>query len=195
MYELLAGRSGASVPWRQVDLFWGDERYLPPDHPQSNYHLARIALIDRVTIPPANVRPMPTQYADMDVAARAYEDVIREYFGDRPPRFDILLLGMAADGHIASLFPGQPALHERHRWVVAATVPADPPRRLTMTFPLINQAHAVVFLVAGRAKADAVRRATAPGTPIADVPAAGVAPDDGTLTWWLDAAAAGQLGE
>jgi 6-phosphogluconolactonase len=195
MYELLAGRFGASVPWPQVDLFWGDERYVPPDDPQSNYHLAKVALLDHITIPPANVRPMPTRHPDMDVAAREYEDEIRRYFHDRRARFDILLLGMAADGHVASLFPGQPALRERDRWVVAATVPADPPRRLTMTFPLINQAHAVIFLVAGTAKADAIRRAMAPGTAIDELPAAGVRPEHGTLTCWLDAAAAGQIGE
>lgn len=194
-YGLLAGRFGASIPWPRVDLFWGDERYVPPDDPQSNYRLARVALLDHITIPPANVHPMPTQYADMDIAARAYEDEIREYFSNRPPRFDILLLGMAANGHVASLFPGHPALRERDRWVVAATVSADPPRRLTMTFPLINQARAVVFLVAGAAKADAVRRAMAEGTPIDEVPAAGVTPGHGTLTWWLDDDAAGQIRE
>lgn len=195
MYEIWAERFGASVPWRQVDVFWGDERYVPPDDPQSNYRLARAALLDRVPIPPANVRPMPTHHAGIVVAAREYEDLIRGYFKDRPPRFDILLLGLGADGHVASLFPGQPALRERDRWVVAATVPADPPRRLTMTLPLINRARAVIFLVAGPAKAAAVRRAMTPGTAADEVPAAGVAPESGSLTWWLDAAAAGEIGE
>jgi 6-phosphogluconolactonase len=194
-YDLLAGPAGASVPWPQVDVFWGDERYVPLEDPQSNYHLARVALLDHVGIRPENVRPVPTHHADPDVAAREYEQGIREYFGSGAPRFDLVLLGMAANGHVASLFPGQPALHERDRWVVAATVPADPPRRVTMTLPLLNQAEAVLFLVAGKAKAGAVRRALTPGTRVDDVPAAGVVPEHGTLVWWLDAAAAGGLRE
>lgn len=194
-YELLAERFGNAVRWARVDVFWGDERYVSPDDPRSNCRLARLALLDRIPIPPANVHPMPTGHAEMEAAAREYEALIRSYFGAQPPRFDILLLGMAADGHVASLFPGHPALDERARWVVAATVPADPPHRLTMTLPLINQARAVAFLVAGGAKADAVRRALARTTPAREVPAAGVAPASGELTWWLDAAAASGLGD
>lgn len=194
-YELLAERFGNVVRWPRVDLFWGDERYVGPDDPRSNYRLARSALLDRIPVPPLNVYPVPTGHADPEIGAREYEARIRAYFGARPPRFDILLLGMAADGHVASLFPGHPALDERTRWVVAVTVPADPPRRVTMTLPLINQARAVVFLVAGAAKADAVRRAVARGTPVREVPAAGVAPASGELAWWLDAAAASGLGE
>lgn len=193
MYELLAEQFGATIPWPRVDLFWCDERYVPHDDPRSNYRLARLTLLDRVAIPPENVHPMPTHYADPAEAARHYEALIRGYFGDLPPRFDLLLLGVAANGHVASLFPRHPALGERERWIVAATVPADPPQRLTMTFPLINQARAVAFLIAGPTKADAVRRALQPVTTVEDVPAAGVSPESGTVTWWLDAAAAAGL--
>ncbi len=194
MYELLAEQSGATIPWPRVDLFWCDERYVPHDDPRSNYRLARFTLLDRIAIPPENVHPMPTHMADPHDAARDYETLIRGYFGGAPPQFDVLLLGIAANGHVASLFPHHPALRERDRWIVAATVPADPPQRLTMTFPLINQARALAFLVAGPTKADAVRRALQPVTTIEDVPAAGVSPESGTVTWWLDAAAAAGLG-
>jgi 6-phosphogluconolactonase len=192
MYDLLAERFAAAIPWPHVDLFWCDERYVPYDDPRSNYRLARLALLDRISIPVGNVHPMPTH--DVALAgAREYEALIRSYFGDAPPRFDLLLLGMAANGHVASLFPHHPALDERTRWIAAVTVDADPPHRLTMTFPLINQAAAVWFLVAGSTKADVVRRAMQPETAVDDVPAAGVSPESGAVTWWLDAAAAAGL--
>lgn len=194
MYELLAERFGATIPWPQVDLFWCDERYVPHDDPRSNYRLARIALLDRIAIPAENVHPMPTHYPDPSEAAREYEAMIRGYFRDGVLAFELLLLGVAANGHVASLFPHHPALTERERWVLAATVDTDPPRRLTMTFPLINQARAVAFVVAGPTKAEAVRRALQPATTIDDVPAVGVSPESGMLTWWLDAAAAAGLG-
>jgi len=194
MYELLAERFGEAIPWAQVDLFWGDERYAPPDHPQSNFRMARLALLDRVKVPSTNAHPIPTHYEDPQHAAAAYEELLRDYFRGRPPRFDMLLLGMAANGHVASLFPHQPSLHERTRWVIAVEVPADPPQRITMTFPLINQAAHIAFLVAGPTKGEAVRRALQPGSKIEDVPAAGIAPVSGSVTWWLDASAAALLG-
>lgn len=193
LYELLAERFAWTVPWSQVDVFWCDERYVASDDPRSNYRLARLALLDRIPMPAGNVHPIPTHHADPEDAAREYESVIRGYFHERSPRFDLLLLGMAANGHVASLFPHHLALPERDRWVVAATVPADPPERVTMTLPLINQAASISFLVAGSTKAEAVRRALRPGTAVDDVPAAGVAPESGRVTWWLDAAAAAHL--
>jgi 6-phosphogluconolactonase len=194
LYELLGERFATGVPWPQVDLFWCDERYVSPDDLRSNYRLARLALLDRISIAREHIHPMPTRFSAPDDAAREYETLIRGYFKDRPPQFDLLLLGMAANGHVASLFPHHPALDERDRWIVAVTVAADPPQRLTMTFPLINQAAAVAFVVAGATKADAVRRAMQPGTTIEDVPAVGVAPEAGVVTWWIDATAAAGLG-
>jgi len=194
MYELLAERFATAIPWPRVDLFWCDERYVSADDPRSNYGLARLTLLDRIAIPPENVHPMPTHHDDPEEAAREYEALIRGYFQPGLPRFDLMLLGIAANGHVASLFPHHPALAERDRWIVAATVPADPPERLTMTFPLINQAAAVAFVVAGPTKAEAVRRALQTATSVDDVPAAGVSPESAAVTWWLDAAAAGGLG-
>lgn len=193
MYELLAERHAVDVPWSRIDLFWGDERYVPHDHPQSNFLLAKTALLDRIPVPPANVHPMPTDHEDPDAAARAYEALLREYFRGREPSFDLLLLGMAANGHVASLFPHHPALRERTRWIVAAEVPAEPSRRVTFTYPLINRAASVAFLVAGSAKAEAVARAMRPGTTPDEVPAAGVRPAGGDVRWWLDRSAAALL--
>lgn len=190
LYELLAERHRETIPWGRVDLFWGDERYVPHDHPQSNYRLAKVSLLDHVPVPSANVHPMPTHHPDPADAARDYESLLREYFRERPAGFDVLLLGMAANAHVASLFPRQPALRERSRWVLAVEVPADPARRLTLTYPLINLARRVAFLVAGPAKAEAVARAMEPGARVEDVPAAGVRPASGDTTWWLDRQAA-----
>lgn len=195
MYELLALRFGATVPWSQVDLFWGDERYVPHDDPRSNYRLARVSLLDHVAVPPQNIHPIPTHNPEPMRAAGEYEEFLRRYFQSRPPQLDVMLLGMAANGHIASLFPHQPSLHEQSHWVIAADVPADPPQRITMTFPIINEAAYVAFLVAGAGKAEAVRRALEPGANVDEVPAVGVAPKSGRVVWWLDSSAASLLAE
>lgn len=193
LYELLADQFGAAIPWKQVDLFWGDERYVPYDDSRSNYRLARLALLDHVAVPPEDVHPMPTYHMDPQDAAAEYEQVLRDYLADATVGLDVVLLGLAANGHVASLFPQHSALREAHRWVTAVEVPADPPQRLTMTFPVINQAAVVSFLVSGEAKAQAVAQALRPGNRIEDVPAAGVSPASGLVTWWLDTAAASQL--
>lgn len=194
LYEILAKRFKDAVPWARVDVFWGDERYVPPDDSRSNYRMARLALLDHVPLAPENIHPIPTHHVDPQQAAAQYEALLRDYFIGRAPRFDLLLLGLAGNGHVASLFPHQPALHEQAHWMVAAEVPADPPQRITMTFPLINQAVHIVFLVAGPTKAEAVRRAHEGGSVVEEVPAAGVKPQSGNVTWWLDAAAAALLG-
>lgn len=187
MYELLSAH--ADIPWTNVHLFWGDERYVPHDHPASNFRMARQALLARIDIPAGNVHPMPTDHADPGEAARTYEAVLRAHFGS-DPRFDLILLGLGPDGHTASLFPGSAALLEVQRWVVAVTAPADPPIRLTLTLPILNRAAQVHFLVTGHDKAEALRRARRGNTDAC--PASRVQPADGTLTWWVDRAAAGQ---
>lgn len=193
MYEILAARFTDVIPWARVDLFWGDERYVPSDDPRSNYRMARLALLDHVAVPTENVHPMPTHHADPQSAAEEYERLLRDYFAGGAHQFDLFLLGLAANGHVASLFPHHRALHEQRRWVTAVEVPADPPQRLTMTFPIINQAAVVFFLVAGETKAQAVAQAFQPGNRVDEVPAAGVTLASGHVTWWLDAAAAAHL--
>lgn len=190
LYRSLATEHRDAVPWGQVHLFWGDERYVPPDDPRSNYRLVQDSLLGDVPIPRENVHPMPTHFPDPRDAARAYERDLRANFPGPWPRLDLILLGIGPDGHTASLFPGSPALGERERWVVDVQVPAEPPGRLTLTLPVLNHGAAVFFLAAGADKAEAVRRAlTGPRDPLA-CPAGAVRPEGGNLVWWLDEGAA-----
>ncbi len=191
LYHGLAADYGDRLPWAQVHVYWGDERSVPHDAPQSNYRMAREALLDRVPVPPANIHPMHTHPPDPNATAAAYEATLRAAFPGPWPRFDLILLGLGADGHTASLFPGSSALDEHERWVVAVSVPADPPVRLTLTLPVLRAAAHVGFLVVGANKAEALRRAL--GTPDPRTcPAAAVRPEGG-VTWWVDAAAASRL--
>jgi len=183
-----------SPDWTRVHLFWGDERYVPPDDPQSNYRMAREALIDHVPIPPENVHPVPTTVGDAREAARQYEAELVKAFGLKPgevPRFDLILLGMGADGHVASLFPGTAALEETKRLVVANWVPALETWRITMTLPVLNHAANVMVLVSGKEKSETLRRVLkGPHTPPL-LPAERLKPTNGTLTWLVDRDAAG----
>jgi len=190
LYRLLATAYRERIPWGRVYLFWGDERYVPPEDPRSNYRLVRETLLDHVPIPAENVHPMPTQFPDPNGAARAYAETMRAYFPGPWPRFDLVLLGLGADGHIASLFPGSAALDERDRWVTAARAPAEPSQRLTLTLPALNHAARVWFLVAGTEKARALRRALVDAPRPHHCPAVGVRPVDGAAVWWVDDAAA-----
>jgi len=140
------------IPWKNVDVYFGDERAVPPTDPMSNYGMARASLLDRVPVPAANVRRMEGERADLDAAARDYERLL-------PPAFDILLLGIGPDGHTASLFPGAATLDERVRRVVAADSPFPPPRRLTITPPVIAAARRTAMIVSDRDKAGIVQRA------------------------------------
>jgi 6-phosphogluconolactonase len=190
MHELLA-EDTTGIDWSHVHLYWGDERCVGPDDPQSNYRMALESLITRVPIPPENVHRIRGEDPP-EKAARDYEEVLKRTFGVEPPdlpRFDLLLLGVGSDGHTASLFPGTAALNERERWVVANYVPQLGTWRITLTFPVINNAAIVMFLVAGRDKADAIHRIFSPG--IADKPpAAFVDPRNGVAIWLLDSEAA-----
>ena len=185
-YELLATEPfAASVDWTRVHLFWGDERCVPPDHPDSNYRMARAALLDKVQIPAANVHRMRCELAPQQAAA-AYERELEKALGE-DGRFDLILLGLGADGHTASLFPGAAALGERERRVLAVYVEKLKAWRVTLTLPVINTARHVIFLVSGTSKAETLARIRA-GEPL---PAGLVRPDQGRLLWLLDRAAAG----
>ncbi|MGC8783373.1 MAG: 6-phosphogluconolactonase [Armatimonadota bacterium] len=186
LYRLLATEYRQQIDWSRVHLFWGDERYVPHDHPASNFRMARETLIAPLNIPPENIHPMPTDAASPDDAARLYEQELRTFFG-RIPRFDLVLLGIGADGHTASLFAGTAALKERKRWVAVGEAPVEPRVRLTLTLPVLNAAQTVYFLVTGADKAEAARRVLIENAPL---PAALVLPEDGELIWWLDKQAA-----
>ncbi len=155
LYELLA-RGDDALPWERIHLFWGDERFVPAHDERSNYRAAAVTLVGRVPIPLDHVHPVPTDAPDPEAAARAYERTLRGFFGEGATEtFDLVLLGMGADGHTASLFPGDPALDETERWVRAARAPegAEPRARVTLTLPALAAAREALFLVTGTDKA------------------------------------------
>ncbi len=183
-YERLAADEFAGrVEWARVHLFWGDERCVPPDHPDSNYGLARQALLDKISILPENIHRIQGELPP-DQAAALYQAELESVLG-LDGRFDLILLGMGADGHTASLFPGTAALQERQRAVVAVYVERLQAWRVTLTLPVLNAARNVVFLVSGAEKAPTLARLQA-GEPL---PAGQVRPRQGKLTWLVDQAA------
>jgi 6-phosphogluconolactonase len=189
-YELLA-ESRTRVAWDRVHVFWGDERCVAPTDPESNYGAAKAALLDRVAIPPENVHRIRGELAP-DAAADAYEVELRDFFGmNALPEFDLVLLGMGADGHTASLFPNTEAVTETQKLVVAYHVPVLGRNRMSITFPLINAARNVILFVTGSDKADAVAKLLG-GDPAAraELPVSRVNPEHGNFKIILDGAAA-----
>jgi 6-phosphogluconolactonase len=150
------------VDWTRADVFLGDERAVPPDDPQSNYRMARETLLGPAHVPDANVHRWRTETADLDAAARAYEQTLRA--GGGPPWLDLALLGLGPDGHTASLFPGTSALTVEDRLAVALDVPALKTRRLTLTYPALLGATHVIFLVSGSEKRSALVEVLRPGS-------------------------------
>lgn len=164
-FEILAVSSdGRSLPWEKVHVFWVDERYVPPDSPDSNYKLATDTFLGKVDIPPGNAHRIPTEHKDIREAARAYEQTIREIFGlhdDETPEFDLILLGMGVDGHIGSLFPNSDATSGANNLVCAVYVPGGALRRVTLTPPVLLAAKRLVVLVCGPEKAQTLREVLA----------------------------------
>lgn len=192
LYELLASEPYVGrVPWHQVEFFFGDERPVPPEHPDSNYGMAKRALLDQV---PARAHRMEAEKDDADGYARLLGERIAKR-RDGAPVLDLILLGMGDDGHTASLFPGTAALHERTRWVVMNDVPQLLTRRMTLTYPVLNAADRVWMLIAGAGKRPMVTECLAAAAHPEDPPARpilGVRPTEGELIWFLDKAAAGR---
>jgi 6-phosphogluconolactonase len=186
LYRLLASEFRSRIRWPKVQVFWGDERYVPREDPRSNYRMAKETLLEHVPCPPQNVHPMPTGFPSADLAARDYERTLRDHFAGEWPRFDLVLLGIGDDGHTASLFPGSLALAERTRWVVAARAPVEPHVRLTLTLPALSRAAAVYVLVAGAAKADALRHVLDGAGDWIKYPAAGIRLGAASVIWWAD---------
>lgn len=182
-----------AVEWSRVEFFWGDERAVPPDHPESNFGVAYGMLISQLpAVRPDRVHRMPAEAQDLEAAALSHESELRLAFGSRasePPAFDLIWLGMGPDGHTASLFPGSAALDERERWVVANWAPAPEAWRMTLTFPVLEAARDTMVVVTGADKADAVARIRA-GDP--ELPAARMTGP--AVEWIIDAAAAGEAG-
>src|SRR5580692_4421467 len=192
LYGLLASDAFRErFPWKRVSWYWGDERFVPHDHPESNYRMTREAMLSKAPVPPENIHPVPAD-GTPDEAALRYAATLQQANGGRVldparPLFDITLLGLGPDGHTASLLPGQPVLEERKRWV-AAVSHGRPEVRLTMTYPVIESSRQVAFLVTGKEKAPIFRTIRAGNS---QVPAARVRPV-GELIWFVDQAAAGE---
>jgi 6-phosphogluconolactonase len=188
-YERLASMD---LDWTRCDLWFGDERCVPPDDERSNYRLARSSLLDRLPPPEPEVHRMKGELGPHE-GADAYERELRERLGGSRPELDLVFLGLGPDAHCASLFPNQATLDEKERWVVGVEQSGLEPfvPRVTFTLPAINAGREVLFLVTGEAKAEAVKRAFAGPDPSA--PASLVAPASGALTWLLDPAAASLL--
>lgn len=192
LYSLLATKPG--IPWDKVCFFWGDERHVPPDNPESNYRMANEALLSKVPVRPENIFRIHAEEADAAAAALQYEQRIKDFFHLPPgqfPRFDLILLGIGPDGHTASLFPGTAALNETQRLVVANWVPKFNTHRLTFTFPVLNAAACVTFLASGPDKAPILHEILENSA--TNLPSQKVQPSNGKLIWLVDDAAARKL--
>ena len=191
MLETLSTRA---LDWSSIHFFWSDERCVGPDDPNSNYGMARDVLLSKVGVPDRNVHRMRGEL-DPSAGASAYGVELREFFGAGAPVFDLLFLGLGPDGHTASLFPGTAALSITDAWCAANEVsePVASPWRLTLTYPAINAARRVVFLVEGADKADILAVVLGREKDVRRYPAQGIAPTDGELVWLVDSAAAAKL--
>jgi 6-phosphogluconolactonase len=180
------------IPWDRTHCFWGDERPVPPDHPESNYCMAGEAMLSKVPIPQENVHRIRGESRDTARAAQEYERTLRDFFQlpkEEFPRFDLVLLGLGPDAHTASLFPGTRALRERRRLAVSNWVEQLDTERITLTPPVLNGAACVIFLVSGEEKATALK-AVLEGKPDPDrLPAQMIRPERGALIWLVDRAA------
>jgi 6-phosphogluconolactonase len=192
LYERLAAATApAAMPWSHTSVFWGDERHVPPTHPDSNYRMAHASLLAHVPIAASRIHRMRGELLDPADAAAAYEGEVRAALDADPDgRFDLVLLGMGDDGHIASLFPGSPLLHGAPGWVAAPWVPALEAYRLTLTPRTLLGARAIAVLVTGKAKAETVREVIEGPLDDQRLPAQCLRAAAGQVTWFLDAGAA-----
>ena len=163
LYQKLAAPSYASqIPWKNIHWFWGDERYVPKDHPASNYHMVADAMLAHVPVPATNIHRMKTELATPEATALDYEQILQREYGSKTLEknrliFQITFLGLGTDGHTASLFPGTQALQEHSRWVTSIKGVKDEPR-ITLTFPILDSSKHVIFLVTGEDKREILRR-------------------------------------
>lgn len=193
LYSLLAIQKRSPVPWEKICFFFGDERHVPPDHPDSNYRMANETMFSRVPVRPENIFRIHSEEAAQK-AALDYEATLKSFFSLKPgefPRFDLIFLGVGPDGHTASLFPGTTALNENQRLVVSNWVEKFKTFRITLTFPVLNHAACVVFLASGKDKTSVIHEALE--NEKADLPCQKVHPINGKLVWMLDKDAASGL--
>ena len=195
LYRNLVQNYADRIDWAKIYFFWSDERFVPLSHPDSNAGMAKQLLLDPLKVKRENIFYVPTGNRSPQEAAQEYEKAIRRHFGRQdhsPPSFDLILLGLGDDGHTASLFPGTLALKENNRLVVQNWVEKLSAWRITFTYPLINSAHNILFLVAGENKAQMVKEIVIENKPY---PAEKVQPAPGQLYWYLDARAAEKMNE
>jgi 6-phosphogluconolactonase len=193
-YQRLAtGDLARQLDWQRIHVLWGDERCVPPDDPRSNYRMAKEALLDRVPIPPEHIHRIRGEDEPREAAAD-YEDELRSLMTRRDDEgLDLVLLGLGEDGHTASLFPGQPAVHEAEYWVMAVPAPTGDMWRITLTPAVLDLAKNVTFVVSGASKAQRLAEVLeGPFNPDL-LPAQAIRPIHGRLTWMVDAAAAGEV--
>lgn len=193
LYELLADPREPfrdQIAWQETHFFFGDERHVPPDHPDSNYRMVNEAMFSRVPVPPENIHRILTEKPVAQDAAGAYETDLRKFFGEAIPAFDVILLGLGEDGHTASIFPGSEVLLETKRWVAAPWVEKLNAYRITLTLPVLNNGKSVVFLVTGASKAEILRTVMNTETNPALYPAQAISPTSGAVSWLVDDAAA-----
>lgn len=196
LYNLLATNARAALPWDRTFFFWGDERHVPPNDPDSNYRMAEEAMLSKIPVSAGNVFRIPAENPDAAAAAEGYEQDIRKFFrleAGQIPKFDLILLGLGPDGHTASLFPGTAALQEKSHLVVANWVEKLKTNRITLTLPVLNAARCVMFLVSGTDKATVLRAVLEEDVPGELYPSKLVRPNDGKLIWLVDKAAASAL--
>jgi 6-phosphogluconolactonase len=194
LHNQLATAFASKLPWEKVFFFFGDERHVPPDFPESNFRMASETLLSKLPISPDHVFRIPGEIPDANQAAGLYEQSLREFFhleAGRFPRLDFVLLGIGPEGHTASLFPDTTALKETRHLVVGNWVGIHSTWRITCTYPMLNNAANVMFLAEGESKAEIVRAALK--DPSANLPCQGIQPVEGTLVWFLDKAAAAGL--
>ncbi|HEX5083758.1 MAG TPA: 6-phosphogluconolactonase [Blastocatellia bacterium] len=196
LFQVLAEKPFADrLLWRSIYFFWGDERCVPPDHADSNYRVANETLLSKVPIPRENIFRIPAEDEDHERAAANYSETLRNFFGEDWPSFDLVFLGMGADGHTASLFPGTTALHVKDRLVTANYVEKFQSWRITLTADLINRARNIDFLVAGADKAPALKEVIeGPRNPEL-YPSQLIEPSQGSMLWTVDEAAAKLLSD
>ncbi len=198
LYALLASAAyRKQVDWSKVQVFWGDERYVPADHPDSNYLKAQQTLLSKIPIPTENIHRVPTELTPPERAAEAYEEELLAYFSACPDEqernqasFDLVLLGMGDDGHTASLFPGSPAIREQTRWVAAQYVDKLAAWQITLTPAILNRASNILFIISGSDKSTTLQRVVYGSYQPERYPAQIIQPTDGNLVWMVDEDAA-----
>jgi 6-phosphogluconolactonase len=194
LYEVLAAEPlPITIPWPTIYFFWGDERCVPPEHADSNYRLAYGALLSKVSVPEENIFRIPAEDENHERAAAQYAATLQQFFAAPLPRFDLIFLGLGADGHTASLFPGTAALQVNDRAVAANYVEKLQTHRITLTAAAINNARHVIFLVAGADKAAALREVLEGQSQPDLYPSQLIHPHKGKLSWLVDEAAASLL--